>query len=140
MFYIRPLKILQGTFWCLQTNTCHADMKSSQPGSVMWRARCNRKMWAHSHLFSKNYRTFCQMSDLTTIFERSGFFFLNFTQTSLEKKNRALLCSVNKCMDQNACTVFGDSKTGLFAFGLYKVYSSVLQHIWVTAQTFMSNW
>ena len=29
-------------------------------------------------------------------------------------------------MDRNACTVFGDSKMGLFAFGLYKVYSLVL--------------
>ena len=42
MSYVTPLKILQHIF-CLQTNTHHAAGKSSQPGSVVWRAGCGKK-------------------------------------------------------------------------------------------------
>ena len=42
---------IKHTFWYLQTNTHHAAMKSSQPGSVTWRAGCDIKSWSLTHLF-----------------------------------------------------------------------------------------
>jgi len=93
MFYIRPLKILQHTFRCLQTNACHAAIKSSEPGSVIDVLDLIEKCDCFLICFQKIVRFLSNIRSYNNIWTiRKMFLKLH---TNFAEKNRVLLCSVN---------------------------------------------
>ena len=138
MFYVRPLKILQHTFECLQTNTLQPWNLISQEVSHNVLDAIEKCDW-FLICFLKILGYFVKCQILQQYLNNQGIVFK--TSCKLRRKKTECCCkSLNVWIITHAMFP-AIPKQGCFLGGLYEVYSSVLQHIWcVTVQTFASLW
>ena len=108
-------RILQHTFWCFRTKTCHAAgrMKSFRKGHVMCRM-LSIKRDCFLICFVKNIRCLVGMSYVTTISNNQGNILQTLCKTLL-KKTWILLCSTNVWI-KNPHNFSGDSEAMLLFF------------------------
>ena len=137
MLYVRPLKILQCAFRCLQTNICHTARKSVGQEVLHDMLDVVEECDCFLICFLKNIRYFVK-HQLLQQYLNDQKMFLKLHANLAEKID---CCCVVLMYGSEHTRCFWWFQSEAVVLGLYEVYSLILQHIWcVRAQTFMSNW